>query len=604
MIASQKYFFYKFLRNLIYRRDTEQSMMTSAKARTHAWGFGVHYWVYLLLVTLKLFTCSCARIIAPEGGPKDTIPPKLIRTYPMKESTGFRGKKIKLVFDKKIEVRDIYNKLVVTPRLQKLENKPSYTYTVRDRSLQLTLEAPLEEETTYTFYFNDAIRDITEGNIAENVALSFSTGDHIDAMYVTGSIRYLMTHEPAPKVLVALYKADSTELNILNSPPDYFIKTDEEGNFQLDHIKQGKYYIYASTNKGNQLTVDLGTDSYGFLQHPIDLTAVPRENVMLSILKADVRAFSLQGQQRQDQYFELRFNKPVVDYTLTPTHQRGNSKKDPTLYSHLVEDNQIIRVYNTRGLLKEDYLHARLTARDILGTMIEEDIMINFGAKNTQNKPSSYTFTFFPQPGASIRPDFVGTMTVSKPVRTVATDQLFFVFNGQNTVHINPEDLHYNAQRDVITIKKQLDKNMLTPIKNKEQESAKKPELVFQIQAGAFVTVERDSNEDMHHAYTFRNPEEYGTIKGTVTTEAPGFIVQLLDLEHNVIDTRRNAYNYQFNEVAPGSYKLRLLVLRDKGAEWCFGNIYEWREPDPVVFYPADVAVIAHWEIDGIDFAF
>jgi len=89
-----------------------------------------------------------------------------------------------------------------------------------------------------------------------------------------------------------------------------------------------------------------------------------------------------------------------------------------------------------------------------------------------------------------------------------------------------------------------------------------------------------------------------------VTTTAPGFIVQLLDMEHNVIDSLRNEQRYQFNEVAPGNYRLRLLVLQDKEGEWRFGNIHERKEPDPVVFYPADVAVIANWEIGGIDFYF
>ena len=126
----------------------------------------------------------------------------------------------------------------------------------------------------------------------------------------------------------------------------------------------------------------------------------------------------------------------------------------------------------------------------------------------------------------------------------------------------------------------------------------------MQMAQGAFVTVEGDSSKAMRYVYTFRHPKEFGTIKGTVTTEAPGFIVQLLDLENKIIDSVRNKHHYQFNAVAPGSYRLRLLVLQDKEGEWNVGNIYERREPDPVVFYPDDVAVIANWEIEGIDFSF
>jgi hypothetical protein len=571
-------------------------------ARAHKYPFKVAHRT-LVLVVLALLTYSCARIMAPEGGPKDTIPPKLIQVFPTQESTVFKHKIIKLVFDKEIEVSDIYNKLVVTPRLQKLENKPSYTYKVAGNTLKITLEAPLEEETTYTFNFNDAIRDITEGNIAAHTVLTFSTGAYIDAMCVTGKVKYLMTNQSAAKVLVGLHKADNKGLNMLDKPPDYFVKADDEGLFKLDHIKKGKYCIYASTSKDNQLAVDPGTDEYGFLKEPIDLTRVSVENVILSILKADVRALKLQSQQPQGQYFELSFNKPVVDYTLALAHKLKKIKKSPKLYSHLVEDKQVIRVYNTFGLLEEDSLEAHLIAKDVLGIVLKEKTTIQFREGRSQDNPTSYAFV--PASGTAIRPDFVGTITVNKPVKGVVADQLFFVFNDKKKVRINTEDLQLNAQRNVISIKKQLGPSMLlNSNKDKNKGSKEAEKIVLQIDEGAFVTVEGDSNKATRYAYTFKNPKEYGTIQGTITTEAPGFIVQLLDLEHNVIDAIRNERNYQFNEVAPGSYKLRLLVLQDKEDAWCFGNIHEWKEPDPVVFYPADVAVIANWEVEGIDLFF
>jgi Bacterial Ig-like domain len=555
----------------------------------------------LALVALELFTCSCARIMVPEGGPKDTIPPKLIHTFPTQESIGFKGKMIKLVFDKEIEVDDIYNKLVVTPRLQKLNNRPGYTYSVRGKTLKLTLEAPLQEDTTYTFNFNDAIKDTTEGNIAEGLVLTLCTGDHIDTMYVTGQVKHLMTHEPAAKVLVALCRDDNNSLNIFDNPPDYCIKTDGTGKFKLGHVKKGKYYIYASTSRDNQLTVDPGEDAYGFLKNPIDLTITPLENVTLSILKADVREFKLQSQQPQGQYFELSFNKPVADYTLTLVHLSKRFKEPPTLYSHLVEDKQIIRVYNTFGLLEEDSLEAYLTAKDVSGTVLEEKITIQFGENRSRNHPASYAFE--PTTGTAIRPNFVGTMTINKPVREVVTDRLFFVFNNKRKIRINTEDLQLNAQRDIITIAKRFTPSTLQLQEhgNKEGEEER---LVLQMEEGAFVTAEGDNSKAMRYVYTFKNPENYGTIQGTITTEAPGFIVQLLDLEHNVIDSLRNECNYQFNGIAPGSYKLRLLILQEKEGEWCFGNIHERKEPDPVVLYPADVAVIANWKVEGIDFAF
>ncbi len=558
----------------------------------------------LVIISLELLGYACAQIIHPEGGPKDTVAPKILKSYPLHESSGFKGKKIKLVFDKEIQVQDIYNRLVVTPKLKKLEGEPSYTYKVRGNSLQITLESPLEEETTYTFNFNDAIKDITEGNIAADPVLTFSTGDHIDSMYVAGQISYLMTDQPASKAFVTLYKVNDDGLDIFKDQPDYFIKADDEGYFKLAHIKKGHYSIAANNNEENRLVVDPGLDEYGFLKNPIDLTETSAENITLPIVKADVREFKLQSQQPQDQYFELSFSKPVVDYTLALVRESKRFKEAAELYSNLVDDKQAIRVYNTLGLLEEDGLEAQLTAKEALGHVIEESITINFREGRSRKNPVSHTFS--PASGTEIKPVFVGTMTLNKPVKEVMVDRIFFVFNGQETVSFSTEDLQLSTHRDVITFKKQLDPKMLDHKKSKEKDVVGKEQqgLVLHMAEGAFVTVEGESSKAMRYNYSFKNPKEYGVIQGTVYTNAPGFIVQLLDLDYKVLDEIRNEPNYQFNEVAPGNYLLRLLILQNKDEEWCFGNIKQGREPDPVVLYPAVVAVIANWKIEDIDFSY
>ncbi|MEM9416842.1 MAG: Ig-like domain-containing domain [Bacteroidota bacterium] len=582
-------------------------MISFVKTNVYKQLLGRARWAWMPII-LGLLTHACAVVTMPEGGPKDEVPPKLTKTYPEHECTGFKGKMIKLVFDKEIEVSDIYNKLVVTPKLQKLEGQPSYTYKTRGNTLKLTLAAPLEEETTYTFNFNNAIRDLTEGNEAEAPTLTFSTGDQIDTMYVTGQVRHHMNHEPAAEVWVGLYKAGETTPNYLESPPDYFTKTDEKGVYRLDHISKGKYYIYASSNRSGELKIDPGVDEYGFLREPIDVTAAPVEAINLSILKADIREFKLQRQQPQDQYFELNFNKPVVEYTLVLARKTKRFKDNPTIYSHLIENEQVIRVYNTFGLLEEDSLEARLTARDVLGTVVEEIITLQF--RGGSHKKSRALYKFEPTSGAVIKPAFEGKMRLNKPVKEVLVNQLFFVFNGQNTVRLQEEDLQFNDQRDVITLKKQLDPKLLkppkkAPKKKKEgEEEAAQEGLVLHLEEGALVTVEKDKNDALRYTYTFRDPKEYSTIKGTITTQAPGFIVQLLDTDYEVIDEIRNERHYQFKEVVPGNYKLRVLVLQKPEASWDFGNILEQREPDPVLLHPEEIEVPPNWEIPGINFSF
>lgn len=542
----------------------------------------------LSIVALAWVTYACARIIAPEGGPKDTTPPKLVKTYPLQESTEFQGQVIKLIFDKEIEVNDLYNRLIVTPNLAHSGGQFNYTYTVYKKTLTLQLKAPLAKNTTYTFDFVDAIKDTTEGNVAVNQRLSFSTGAHLDTMYVTGQVKHLMTHQPSPKAHLELYNVEESPIHPLQRTPTYLVQADEDGRFRITHVKPGRYYIYAhkrQPNAGRNTHI-----THGFLKEPIDLTTTPAKSITLFVCESDIRPFKLQHQQPHGAYFELRFSKPVTHYTLTRLHTPTNQAQHSIIYSQLLDDQRVIRVYNTFRSLAENNLEAHLIANDASGSTIEEIIPIHFSTKTALSEPASYVFS--PTTNHTINPNFVGTMTVNKPVQKAITARMYFIISNGVRVDIEDTDLHFNTQRNVVTIKKVLQPN------NQDER------VYLHMDEGAFLTVEDDPSKAVSYAYTFKNPQEYGTIQGTVTTKAPGFIVQLLDETYKVIDAIHNEHNYQFYAVAPGRYSVRLLVLQDNATRWRCGNIYDFKEPDPVVVYPEKVSVIANWAITGIDFEF
>ena len=551
-------------------------------------------------LTLLLYACASPRM--PEGGPKDTIPPQLVETYPPNGSILFKDNKIVLTFDKEIDVRGIYNQLVITPSLKKPKNKPSYKYKIKKaRSIHITLNSPLEDSTTYTFNFREAIRDITEGNIAKNPVVAFSTTDYIDTMYVAGVVYYLMSNQPADNTLVALYRANNDTLDIFNNPPDYFTRTDKEGNFKINYVKKGRYRIFASHNEKDILTTNPQTEAYGFLKDTLNLIE-PRKDIVIPILKVDVSDFKLQTKRAEGEYFEISFSKSVVDYTLTLLYKPRRFRTMPTLYSNLVENGQTIRVYNTLDLLEEDIVRAKLTAMDTIGNRINDTIDIQF--RESSRSKEALKASFQPPSGTKIDPYFVGTLSLNKPIKSVTTDSLLFALDSLPIVKIDEENLSFSAHRDTVTIKKQLNPEMIASILQAKNKDNPGTSLGFYMAKGAFITVEKDSSEAISHKYAFKNPKELGVIQGQVTTNAPGFIIQLLDKDYQVVDEMRNKKHYQFSDVPPGSYQVRVLVLKDKDAEWSFGNIKKLEEPDPVIFYPSEIAVRANWEIAHIDFTF
>ncbi|HTF28841.1 MAG TPA: Ig-like domain-containing protein, partial [Flavitalea sp.] len=176
----------------------------------------LHWFIYII------FLLSCARQSSPTGGPKDTIPPVLVRAIPANEAINFKEKAIELVFSEAVILNAPKEQLIVTPTIGK-----EYKIVNRKNSIILTFEDPLLDSTTYTFNFRESIQDITEKNPVRNLQLAYSTGDYIDSLSIEGSVYDMLKGKEIKDASVALHVENDT-FNILEHPAVYFTKTDEK----------------------------------------------------------------------------------------------------------------------------------------------------------------------------------------------------------------------------------------------------------------------------------------------------------------------------------------------------------------------------------------
>jgi hypothetical protein len=80
---------------------------------------------FLYIIFLVLFSLSfidCAKRGNPEGGPRDTIPPVIVRSIPENYSTQFKGNEIRIHFDEYIKLKNLQQQLIISPPL---ENQPT-----------------------------------------------------------------------------------------------------------------------------------------------------------------------------------------------------------------------------------------------------------------------------------------------------------------------------------------------------------------------------------------------------------------------------------------------------------------------------------------------
>ena len=220
-----------------------------------------------LVLGAVIFSHSCANTTTPpSGGPKDTIPPVIRKIEPYDGATMIPVRKTRLsfTFDEYVVVKEQQNIFLSPP----LEKAPKYK--IKGKSVIVYFENDLDSNKTYTLDLTNAIADNNEGNMFPGFTLTFSTGEKIDSMMITGSVLDCNTLMPVKNATVMLYKyqGDSTAINdtvkvptdslIYLRRPDAAVKTDDWGFFCLRNIPDTLYRLYAimDENRNNRYDPD------------------------------------------------------------------------------------------------------------------------------------------------------------------------------------------------------------------------------------------------------------------------------------------------------------------------------------------------------------
>jgi len=211
---------------------------------------------------LLLILAGCANPLSPTGGPRDEDPPELVAegSTPAGQ-TRFRPREIALAFDEWVKIQDAYRQIVVSPPLQ-------YRYEVKLRKKTVILafdeREQLRDSATYVVNFGSAIRDLTEGNAAENLQFVFSTGDQIDSFSVSGRLVDAYTGKPIDGALFLLYEnaADSV---VRTERPFYFGRANKNGQFKVSNLKGGRFKAAALVDADLNYLYNQPTEAFGFL---------------------------------------------------------------------------------------------------------------------------------------------------------------------------------------------------------------------------------------------------------------------------------------------------------------------------------------------------
>ena len=169
--------------------------------------------LYSILFTISclLLLSACANIAAPTGGLYDVDPPKVVSASPNFNAVNNKSTTIEIIFDENIKVEKPMDKVIIAPPQQSFP-----IIKAQGRKVIVELEDDLLPNTTYTIDFTDAIVDNNEGNTLDNFALSFSTGDQLDTLAVSGTVLTAENLEPVQEFMLAF-----TQTSLILHSPKY-----------------------------------------------------------------------------------------------------------------------------------------------------------------------------------------------------------------------------------------------------------------------------------------------------------------------------------------------------------------------------------------------
>lgn len=549
-------------------------------------------------VFLILLIWSCANQTTPTGGPKDEQPPRLLKSIPEHKQKNYKNNTIQLTFDEYVNLNNAKDEILISPIIAE---EPEFK--VKKNIVTITSPKGWVDSTTYSISFREGIRDITENNPPVNLKLAFSTGPLIDSMMIRGRTRLALNTKIPEKITVALYQADT--FNIFEHTPNYFTFNNKKGQFSLENIKNGQYYIYAFEDKNKNLKVESKTEKFGFLANPINLEG-PVDSLTVPLVSLDMRPLLLNSIRNNGLFTRLKFNKYITEFTIL-------SPKDIKTTNVFGSDQTEVVIYNPKEII--DSVKFSLTAIDSMGLKIDTTFFI-------KELPPSFIPDNFTVKTNTIKFDIETNelsqfYILSKPLQTINYDSLFIRTDSTHIIPITPADIRYDTTFKKVYFSKVIHPDSLyrkePDIKDPKPEGdsvqLKRKSSVFKkfqpslhINRSAFISIEGDTLKKQNFSINETNKSQTGILLIEVKTLEPNFIIQLINTAGSVIREVRNEKKHTFNFLSPENYKIQVIIDKNNNGRWDWGNIFKKEEPENIYFYQTkdkkyDVPIRANWEL-------
>jgi uncharacterized protein (DUF2141 family) len=582
---------------------------------------------FTIMSTLFVLTGACAKVNIPSGGARDRTPPVILETIPEYSAKNFTGKNIVITFDEYVNLNNINDKFMVSPPMKK---KPRVV--VRGKSVIVNFEEKLRDSTTYTFYFQDAIRDLNEGNTIEDYQFVLSTGSVVDSLSVTGNVYTASNLETPEKTMVLLYRelADSFVVKHL---PDYLSRVDFKGYFRINNVKAGIYRLYALKDADNSKNFNLPDEEFAFMNNPVEISAeknfIPvikdtvsgkkevkkKDTIKTREPKGKIPEVPVDTIVRIGEYPLMLFPPPRKNHYLTSS---GRPLKYLLTYTLSLPPDSMAFRFSIEGKDESGYFLERSRGKDsikvwltdtalytqtILSSIIEypstdslgnviyrqDTIPMRFLAprptRGTRVKKNTYTIETNIK-GGNLKPGQSIYFVSPTPFRVPDTSRIkFYNIIDSSRVRVPYSIVMDSTNSGRLFIRAGLEEDR---------------KYLFIADSASFGNIYNENTDSTGYSFTVKKTDSYSKLTVSIKNCTMNTIVQLLDSKEKVIEEK--SMNADGKVVFPlldaGKYRLKVIYDLDGDGKWTTGDFDEGRQPEPVSYYPGEIDLKSGWVMD------
>ncbi len=315
--------------------------------------------LFVTIVATTLFS-SCANIVPPTGGPRDSLSPRLVSAEPKDSVTKFAGKRITLTFDEFVTIDNPQDNVIIWPNPK---NPPEIEAKLREVTIRL--KDSLEPNTTYTINFGKGLKDVNEGNVDSTFYYVFTTGTRLDNNTLKGKV-FLAENGKTDSTLLVVLQTNLNDTAIRKNPPRYYTRLNGRGAFSFFNLPADTFNVFVVPNDYTK-RYDDSTKLFAFLPQPLIVSDTNTAPLTLYAYKE----------------FKEEDKKPVAN---TTANTRGTTKKTKT------KKDSSFKVTANFAEGKQDFLkNMVLTFGDTLRSF--DSAKFHFSDTNYNPLPGAISFT-------------------------------------------------------------------------------------------------------------------------------------------------------------------------------------------------------------------